>query len=500
MTVTPGNTRTAQRACAMGGNLDAQVHETHTGVVILLGEKAYKVKKPVTTDFLDFSSLDSRQHACEREVVLNRRLAPQSYLGVAKYSGPAGEQSEPVIEMRRYPDATRLASLVEAGEPVLQHLCVIAEMLATFHREAARGPAIGAEGRADAISGRWHQNLAELEQHGVGIVERETVAQVTRLVDQFIAGRAALFEERLTEGRIMDGHGDLLADDIFCVPEGPALLDCLEFDDQLRYVDGIDDAAFLAMDLEFLGRPDLGDAFLGEYRRRAGDPAPTSLTNFYVAYRAVVRAKVDCIRVRQGHSEARVHARHHVDVALTRLRAATVRLVLVGGGPGTGKTTLSKGLSEQIDAQVISTDIVRRQLQGAGSLSGVAGELDRGMYSPENVAMVYDEVLRQAGLMLRHGTSVILDGTWRDQRQRERARKLAADNAVPLVELTCSLPVEVAAARIEDRAESCSDATPQIAAALETNQSSSSGGYHIDTGRPLADSVAEAKRICSLAS
>src|SRR3954469_7490117 len=202
MTVTPGNTRTAQRACAMGGNLDAQVHETHTGVVILLGEKAYKVKKPVTTDFLDFSSLDSRQHACEREVVLNRRLAPQSYLGVAKYSGPAGEQSEPVIEMRRYPDATRLASLVEAGEPVLQHLCVIAEMLATFHREAARGPAIGAGGRADAISGRWHQNLAELEQHGVGIVERETVAQVKRLVDQFIAGRAALFEERLTEGRI----------------------------------------------------------------------------------------------------------------------------------------------------------------------------------------------------------------------------------------------------------------------------------------------------------
>ena len=341
------------------------MHETHTGVVILLGEKAYKVKKPVITDFLDFSTLDSRQHACEREVMLNRRLAPQSYLGVAPIRGPAGELSEPVIEMRRYPDATRLASLVEAGEPVLQHLCVIAEMLAQFHREATRGPAIDAEGRPDAISARWHQNLAELEQHGSGIVERESVAQVTRLVDQFIAGRAALFEKRLGEGRIIDGHGDLLADDIFCVPEGPALLDCLEFDDQLRYVDGIDDAAFLAMDLEFLGRPDLGDAFVDEYRRRADDPAPTSLD--------ALLHRLPGGRPRQGRlhpsqsGSSATPVRMRADTSTSRskrLRSATVRLILVGGGPGTGKTTLSKGLSERIDAQVISTDDTRRQLQG----------------------------------------------------------------------------------------------------------------------------------------
>jgi aminoglycoside phosphotransferase family enzyme/predicted kinase len=499
MTVMPDNARTVQSAGAMAGDLDAQVHETHTGVVILLGEKAYKVKKPVTTDFLDFSTRESRKHACEREVVLNRRLAPHSYFGVAEYSGPVGEPSEPVIEMRRYPDAARLTSLVEAGEPVLQHLCVIAEMLAQFHRGAERGPAIDAEGTPEAISARWHQNLAAMEQHGTDIIERSSVAQLRRLVDQYIAGHTDLFDKRVAQGRIIDGHGDLLADDIFCVPEGPALLDCLEFDDQLRYVDGIDDAAFLAMDLDFLGRRDLGDAFVDEYRRRADDPAPTSLTHFYVAYRAVVRAKVDCIRVGQGHQDARAHARRHIDVALKCLRTATMRLILVGGGPGTGKTSLSKGLSEKVDAQVISTDDTRRQLQEAGCLSGVVGELDKGLYSRENVTKVYDEVLRQAELLLRRGTSVILDGTWRDQRQRERARKLAAEIAVPLVELTCTLPLEVAAARIEDRAESSSDATPQIAAALAANRSLASGEYHIDTGRPLADSVAEAQRICCLA-
>jgi uncharacterized protein len=149
---------------------------------------------------------------------------------------------------------------------------------------------------------------------------------------------------------------------------------------------------------------------------------------------------------------------------------------------------------------VISTDDIRRQLQESGSLSGAPGELDKGLYSHENVAEVYDEVLRRAGPLMRRGTSVILDGTWRDQRQRGRARKLAADNAVPVVELTCSLPLDDAAARIADRIESSSDATPQIAAALNTNSSISPGEYHIDTRRPLADSVAEAQRICCLAT
>lgn len=499
MTVMPGNACAAGEARAQTGDLDAQVHETHTGVVVLLGERAYKLKKPVITDFLDFSTPLSRQHACEREVMLNRRLAPDSYLGVAQFHGSSGEPSEPVIEMRRYSDSTRLASLVKAGEPAQQHLCVIAEMLAHFHRDAARGPAIDAQGRADAISARWHQNLVELERYAGDIVDREAIAQLTRLVDQFIAGRAVLFEERIEDGRVVDGHGDLLADDIFCVPEGPALLDCLEFDDHLRYVDGLDDAAFLAMDLEYLGRPDLGEVFIDEYRRRAGDAAPNSLTHFYIAYRAVVRAKVDCIRVVQGHHDARVHARRHVDIALKRLRAATVLLILIGGGPGTGKSTLSRNLSGRIGAQVISTDDVRKQLQKDGCLAGPTGELDSGLYSPENVSKVYDEVLRQAGLVLSHGSSVILDGTWRDPRHRQRAGRLAGASAVPLVELTCSLPLEVAAARIEDRTESSSDATPQIAAALAAGEVSPPGGHQINTGGPMANSVAEAQRICCLA-
>jgi uncharacterized protein len=331
------------------------------------------------------------------------------------------------------------------------------------------------------------------------VIPREAIQEIDRLARQFIRGRAVLFSERITDRRIVDGHADLLADDIFCLPEGPALLDCLEFDDHLRYVDGIDDAAFLTMDLEFLDRKDLADHFLDEYTSRAHDPAPASLQDFYIAYRAVVRAKVDCVRFAQGHREAAVDARRHIDIALEHLRAGAVRLVIVGGGPGTGKTTVAHALAERIGAQVISTDNVRRDLHRTGTISGAPGDLNTGLYAAENVATVYEEVLRRAHRLLCGGTSVILDGTWRDARMRKRARRMAAESATPMVEFTCSVPLDQATDRIKARPASTSDATPEIAAALAEHDGAWLGGHRIDTSRPLADSVAEAQQICCLA-
>src|SRR5262245_14159464 len=395
MTATPATSRALQEPKTTAGDLNAQVRETHTGIVFLVGDKAYKAKKPLVTDFLDFSTPERRELACEEEVALNRRLAPDSYLGVARFSGPGDSPAEPVIVMRRYPDDARLATLVKNGEPVHHHLRVIAETLARFHEEAVRSGVIDAEGSGRAASARWHQNLLELERHSGAIIPPESLVEVARLATQFISGRGALFSQRIAERRVVDGHADLLADDILCMPDGPELLDCLEFDDHLRYVDGLDDAAFLAMDLEFLGRKGLGDYFLDQYSRRACDGGPQALRDFYIAYRAVVRAKVDCIRVDQGHRDAANDARRHIAIALDHLRAGAVRLVLVGGGPGTGKTTLSRALAEKIGAQVISTDDVRRELRQKGAITGGVGGLDSGLYTPENKAAVYDEVLRR---------------------------------------------------------------------------------------------------------
>ncbi len=476
-----------------------EVHETHTGTVFLIGDRAYKVKKSLKTDFLDFSTPARREQVCTREVELNRRLAPHSYIGVGHFVGPQGGPAEPVVVMRRHARSNSLASLVKEGQPVDGHLARIAELLARFHDGATRGQTIEAQGTVDAVSARWQQNLDELQRYTDRVFPQESLDEMRRLAAQFMSGRAVLFDRRIADRRIVDGHGDLLADDIFCLPDGPALLDCLEFDDRLRYVDGIDDAAFLAMDLEFLGRGDLGQTFLNEYRRRAEDPAPRTLVDFYVAYRAAVRAKVDCLRVAQGHSDAGVDVRRHIDIALEHLRAATVRLIIVGGGPGTGKTTLSRALAGQIGAQVISTDDVRRELRQTGEISGDPGELHQGLYAPEYVSAVYDEVLRRARLLLSSGSPVILDGTWRDARQRERAHALAGETASPVVEFECSLPLGEATQRLAARGPSTSDATPQIAAALDEPSSESRYTHPIDTARPLAESLAEAQRICCLA-
>ncbi len=477
------------------GNMAAEVCETHTGLVVLVGDRAYKTKKPVHTDFLDFSTVEQRERVCHREVDLNSRLAPSSYLGVGHFRQPDGTE-EPVVVMRRYPDAQRLAHLVGTGGAARTWLTTIAADLARFHAGARRGPAIDAEATLSAVTDRWRQNLNELRRFAGTVIAADTLDEVESLAMRFLAGRESLYKNRIADNRIVDGHGDLLSQDIFCTPEGPVLLDCLEFDDRLRYVDGVDDAAFLAMDVEFLGRRDLAEALLAEYSRRAGDDAPASLQHVCIAYRAVVRAKVDGVRVEQGHAEAGRDARAHLALALAHLKEGCVRVVMVGGGPGTGKTTLARALAVTVDAVVISTDEVRRELRSAGEIGGAAGDLDRGLYSPTNVAAVYDEVLTRAHTWLAVGHSVILDGTWRDVAQRDRVRSVAAQTCCPLVELVCTSPVGDAAARIAHRGTTASDATPAMAGALGGWTDQWTTATPIDTTRELAASVAEAHNAC----
>ena len=294
----------AGEAAGYGGESFAAVAETHSAVVFFAGDRAYKLKKPVDLGFLDFTSQRARSVACRRETELNRRFAPDVYLGVAEIRDPDGRVCDHLVVMRRMPAGRRLSALVKARAPVDGALRQVAQVLAAWHAAAPRSPQIAAQGGQDALTARWQANIAKARATCGHLLQDAGLDEIERLAGRFTAGRAPLFAERIRAGRVVDGHGDLLADDIFCLDDGVRILDCLEFDDRLRWLDGLDDASFLAMDLERLGAPDLARRFTSWYAEYSGDPAPASLRHHYVAYRAFVRAKVACLRARAGDGQA----------------------------------------------------------------------------------------------------------------------------------------------------------------------------------------------------
>jgi uncharacterized protein len=454
----------------------ADVRETHVGVVFLLGDRAYKLKKPVTTGYLDFSTPQRRLAACRREVELNRRLAPDVYLGITSVCDVVSDVADPrstgsadpaeyLVVMRRMPDDRRLSALMRAGAPVSEHLRSLARSVAAFHAAARRGPEITTEGGRDALHRRWAANIAEVRAQAP-VLPVDLVADVDRLSGRFLAGRERLLADRCAHDRIVDGHGDLIADDVFCLDDGPRALDCLEFDDRLRYVDGLDDVAFLAMDLERLGRPDLAETWLDAYVEFSADPAPQALHHHYVAYRAFVRAKVACLRTVQGDPSAAADAHRYAVLARSHLESGAVRLALVGGLPGTGKTTVAGALADRVGAVLLSSDRLRKELAGVDPDDDASAPYAEGLYSPARTDEVYGELLHRAEALLARGESVILDASWIHRSHRAEAEDLARRTHSDLVPVHCTAPQEVARHRLATRGRTVSDATAAIASAL----------------------------------
>jgi aminoglycoside phosphotransferase family enzyme/predicted kinase len=467
--------------------LPAQVRETHIGVVFLVGDRAYKLKKPVDLGFLDFGTRERRERACHREVELNRRLAPDVYLGVADVLDEHGEPCEHLVVMRRMPEQRRLSTLAGAGAPLSGEIRAIARLLAAFHAGARRSEEITAQGGAGALAGRWEDSFTQVEQ--TGVLPAGVLAEVRDRVRAFLAGRRPLFHERQARGRIVDGHGDLIAGDVFCLDDGPRVLDCLEFDDRLRWLDGLDDAAFLAMDLEHHGRPDLAAAFLDGYAEFGGDPAPASLRHHYVAYRAFVRAKVACLRHGQGAQDARAEAVAYAELALAHLRAGTVRLILIGGLPGTGKSTVAGALADRLGAVLLVSDRIRKELAGLPAERPAGAPYRQGIYSPGHTARCYGELLRRAEQLLARGESVVLDASWWRSADRAAAADVATRTHCDLVALRCAVAPDVAAARIAARLSGPSDADPAIAAAMAADADGWPQATTIDTSGTVPGSV-----------
>ena len=343
----------------------------------------------------------------------------------------------------------------------------VARTMATFHNNARRGPDIDADGSSDAIGRLWRRNLSELEVAGDRLLPRHAITDAKELGLRYVAGRQEVFASRIQQRRIVDGHGDLLADDVFCLDDGPRLLDCLEFDPSLRHVDSLLDMAALASDLEQQGRPDLGHRLLESYRSASGDSWPSSLEHFYIAHRALVRAKVACLVDPGGSGESVALAAALLAQARRHLQTGTVRLVLVGGLPGTGKSTLVAALSRVTGWHLLRTDVVRKERsRGDRPVTGGQPSYGAGRYDPKHTAAVYSQLLSRAAAHLRGGNSVVLDATWSNQARRDAAVYTASQAQAELRGIWCKAPGAVAARRLAERTgegNDPSDATADIA-------------------------------------
>lgn len=417
-----------------------RLHETHGAWVILAGAYAYKLKKPVNFGFFDFSTFERRAADAEEEVRLNRRLAPATYLGVVdvverdggvRVGGP-GRVLERAVWMRRLPADGMLKALLERDAATTGLIRRIARMVAAFHARAATGPGVDEHGAYANVQHHWRENFDQIKPFVGTVIPAGELGAIEQYVDDFLRREEALLERRVAAGRVRDGHGDLHAASICLVGGQLVIFDCIEFAPRYRCLDVAAEVAFLAMDLDHAGRPDLAWTFVAEYVRASGDAELLELLDFYKCYRAFVRGKVLSLRLPQmvgddaeGERITR-EARAYLDLASVYAGGIPRPFLLVTSGlPGSGKSTLGRALSQRVGALQLSTDMLRKQAAGLAPTARAGGAFGSGIYTADRSRRTYAALRRRASRWLRRGVSVALDGTYGDPRERRLARALA---------------------------------------------------------------------------
>ncbi len=491
-----------------------ELRQTHISYVLLAGEYVYKIKKPVALGFLDYSTPRRRAYYCRREVQLNRRLAPEVYLGVVpiverrgrvRVGGP-GRVRERAVLMRRLPEAGMLPQLLARGAATPALMEQIAARLAAFHAAAAHGPRVARYGSPAAVRRTAEENLARIRAYVGRTLAAARYDHLAAWTTAFLTAQRPLLRERVRAGRIRDGHGDLHAASI-CVVDGEVVLfDCIEFSSRLRCTDVAAEVAFLAMDLDHYGRAELAAAFVDAYVAASGDAALRQLLPYYQAQRALVRGLVASIAADDAALDAAARAgqaalaRSYFDLAYYAYTGGAPRplLLLVGGLPASGKSTLAQALASRLALVVLNSDVVRKRLAGLAPTARAWARYGAGLYSAAATEATYAALLAEARAWLARGYPVALDATFRHAAHRAQAVALAEACGVPWLAVECVCPPAVARGRLAARdtaAETVSDADwavyEQLAAAWEPwTELAPARHLVVDTAEPLEQSVA----------
>jgi aminoglycoside phosphotransferase family enzyme/predicted kinase len=414
------------------------LRQTHASWVVLTTRYAYKLKRPVNFGFLDFSTLEKRRHYCQREVLLNRRLCPGVYLGVVPISvrhgrlhfGPGGGIVEYAVKMRRLPERRSMLRCVEQGRVTTHDIDALVATLTAFYAESASTPDIAAWGSIRKLRISTDENFRQTADLVRGTITRPAFEAIRLFTDEFYRHHAALFAARVRTGRIRDCHGDLRLEHIHLPPPRLTIYDRIEFSDRLRYLDVASDTAFLAMDFDFHGRPDLARYFAGHIADALHDRGLLALLDFYQCYRAYVRGKVEGLRhdtVGIGETEqreSRSNAERYFRLALQYAIAGSTPMVLVVmGRVGSGKSTLARALGRELGWEVLSSDRLRKDLAAVPLHRRGPAPLRRQLYSNRMTDRTYAALTRNALELLRERRGVILDATFASRHRRDLLRK-----------------------------------------------------------------------------
>ncbi len=401
--------------------------QTHISYLFLTPDFVYKVKKAVNFGFLDFTTLEKRRHYCAEEVRLNRRLAPDVYLGVVEIKeykgaltveGEEGETVEYAVKMRRLPEETILEEKIRRGTASTEDIQRVAEAIARFHGKAVQGERISACGSPEIIKKNILENFTQTEGLIGSIISPGSFKGMKAFALKFIEDKRPLLLKRIEDGFIRECHGDIHSEHI-SLNRRIEIIDCIEFNERFRNCDTISEMAFLSMDLDFHNRGDLARAFEESYLEAASDHEGRELIGFYKSYRAYIRGKIEGLKAAEAEvgkdeqEKARIKAARYFDLAEAYTRGAPrPRLIIICGLSGTGKSTLAGALGEALWAEPLATDRIRREVL-APDEAPTAAPYGEGRYSPEKKADIYERLIKKACEdYLKNGRTVILDGTF----------------------------------------------------------------------------------------
>ncbi len=448
--------------------------QTHISFVVLTGNYAYKIKKPVDFGFLDFSTLEKRKYFCNQEIKLNKRLCPEIYLEVVSITkkddgleiNGSGEVVDYAVKMKEFSQNKIMTNLLNESEISEDTIDKIVDDLVNFYKKEESTDEIKKFGKIKTIKQNTDENFKQTESVIDVTIDKEKFDFIKNITNEFLGEEKHIFEKRINTNYIKDCHGDLHTGNIVIKNDKICIFDCIEFNKRFRYSDVASDICFLAMDLDFQGHPYLGSYLIKKYVEKSKDTEIYEVLNFYKSYRAYVRGKVTGFKLSDSNIDKKEKkdiikiAKKYFDLAYyytclvsNQIKKEKPILFITSGLTGTGKTTVANKISVDYNARKISTDEVRKEMRGIDKYETHHEPYNTGMYSPEKMRETYEHVIKKGKKYLSKNRNVVLDATFKSKDLRKKARRIAEEETSNFLILNTVLPEEIVKNYLKKRVE-----------------------------------------------